>query len=131
MLLFEMGLDLKEPLFKKIGELLISCFRPDGRFKLSPKGTIYSCHTINALNVLCSIGYFEELILKKSFDYIKSIMYKDGGFRCNKFSFERGPLTEYSNPGLTLMALNFFRYTDHLNNDCDLDRTVNFFLSTG
>ncbi len=130
MLLFEMGLDLRDPIFKKTGELILSCMKPDGRFRLSPKGTIYPCHTINALNVLCSIGYAGEPVVKKSFDHLMGIMYKDGGFRCNKFSFGRGPLTEFL-IRTYLDCIKCFQVYEQINPDKDLEGPLNFCLNTG
>ncbi len=54
------------------------------------------------------------------------MQYADGGWRCNKFSFGRGPETESSNPFPTLIALNAFRFSDYLNRA--LDRAVDFLL---
>ena len=56
------------------------------------------------------------------------IQYTDGGWRCNKFSFGRGPETELSNPFPTLIALNAFRFTNYLNNESALDKAVDFLL---
>ena len=58
-----------------------------------------------------------------------AIQYTDCGWRCNKFSFGRGPETEFSNPGPTLLALEAFRFTDLANNSETLDRAVEFLLA--
>ena len=55
--------------------------------------------------------------------------YHDGGWRCNKFSFGRGPETAYSNPGPTLAALDAFRMSKHLNREPKLDQAVEFLLN--
>jgi hypothetical protein len=52
----------------------------------------------------------------------------DGGWRCNKFSYGRGPETEFSNPGVTLLALDVFRFTERVNRDPRLDRAVESLL---
>ena len=35
--------------------------------------------------------------------------YEDGGWRCNKSTYGHGPETNFSNPGVTLLALDAFR----------------------
>jgi len=52
----------------------------------------------------------------------------DGGWRCSKFPFGRGPETEFSNPGVTLGVLDAFRYSAHLNQSAALDRAVESLL---
>ena len=58
-----------------------------------------------------------------------AIQHSDGGWRCNKFSFGRGPETEFSNPGPTLTALDAFRFTAFINKNESLDRAVEFLLA--
>lgn len=128
-MLSELGLDTSEPILQETADLILSTWREDGRFKLSPQGAIYPCHTINAARTLCYLDYAFDPRLKKSFEYLMEIQYKDGGWRCNKFSFGRGPETEYSNPGPTLSALDAFRFTPWINKNDDLDRAVEFLLA--
>jgi len=45
-----------------------------------------------------------------------------------KFSYGRGPETEFSNPGVTLPVLDVFRFTEHLNKNPCLDRAVESLL---
>ena len=129
MYLLELGMSPAEPLMKETAELIFSTWREDGRFKLYPQGGIYPCHTVNALNVLCQLGYASDIRLKKTFRQLLDTQYIDGGWRCNKFSFGRGPETEYSNPLPTLTALNAFRLSDYLNNEPALDKAVDFLLA--
>ena len=49
--------------------------------------------------------------------------------KCNKYSFGRGPETEFSNPGPTLAALDAFRFTPYLNRSAALDRAAEFLLA--
>ncbi len=128
LILSELGMERSDPILMKIADLFFCSLREDGRFKLSPQGAIYPCHTINALNVLCQLGYASDERLRKTFDHLLQIQHGDGGWRCNKFSFGRGPETEFSNPGPTLTALNAFRFTDLLNKEQALDRAVEFLL---
>jgi len=127
-LLLELGMEPSEPLLRGIADLFLSSWRKDGRFKLSPQGAIYPCHTINAANVLCHLGYASDSRLQSTFDHLLEIQHSDGGWRCKKFSFGRGPETEFSNPGPTLTALNAFRFTSLLNKEQALDRAVEFLL---
>ncbi len=126
--LLELGMEPTEPLLKAAAELIFSTWQEDGRFKLYPKGSIYPCQTIHAADVLCQMGYAADARLQKTFQHLLDIQYSDGGWRCNKFSFGRGPETEYSNPFPTLTALNAFRFSDYLNKEPALDKAVDFLL---
>lgn len=128
LLLLELGMEPSDPLLKEVANLIFGAWRPDGRFKLSPKGAIYPCHTIHALSVLCHLGYACDPRLQKTFEYLLQTQNADGGWRCNKFSFGRGPETESSNPGPTLTALSAFRFSDYLNKEPALDHAVEFLL---
>jgi hypothetical protein len=127
-MLLELGMEPSDLLLKETADLFFSSWREDGRFKLSPQGAIYPCYTINATNVLCHLGYAADSRLQRTIDHLLEIQHSDGGWRCNKFSFGRGPETEFSNPGPTLAALNAFRFTDLLNKEPALDRAVEFLL---
>ncbi|MEL7610711.1 MAG: prenyltransferase [Bacillota bacterium] len=128
LLLIELGIEPSEPVLQAVAELLFGAWREDGRFKLYPDGAIYPCHTINAVNALCRLGYASDPRLLKTFEHLLQSQYGDSGWRCNKFSFGRGPETEFSNPGPTLTALNAFRFTEYLNREPALDRAVEFLL---
>lgn len=126
--LLELGMEPTEPLLKEAAELIFSTWQADGRFKLYPQGSVYPCQTIHAANVLCHMGYAHDARLQKTLRHLLEIQYPDGGWRCNKFSFGRGPETEYSNPFPTLTALNAFRFHSDLNKEPALDRAVDFLL---
>ncbi|MHC5217233.1 prenyltransferase/squalene oxidase repeat-containing protein [Enterococcus sp. LJL128] len=128
MLLLEAGMPVSDPLLAELGELIMSTWREDGRFKLYPKGGILPCHTTHAANVLVQLGYKEDERLKKTFQHLLETQYIDGGWRCNKFSYGRGEETEYSNPGTTLLGLSAFRFTEYLNKEPLLEPTVEFLL---
>ena len=74
------------------------------------------------------MGYSGDKRLEITFRYFLASQYSDGGWRCNKFSFGRGPETDYSNPYPTLIALDAFRYSNYLNAEPALDRAVDFLL---
>lgn len=126
--LTELGMEPTEPVLKEAAELLFSVWQQDGRFKVYPSGGIYPCHTIHTANALCQLGYVADDRIQRTFEHLLKIQYTDGGWRCNKFSFGRGPETESSNPHPTLVALNAFRYSDFLNKEPALDRAVEFLL---
>ncbi|WP_404391797.1 hypothetical protein [Humibacillus xanthopallidus] len=108
-LLTELGVDPSEDALQGAATLLLDSWREDGRFRLSPSGAIYPCHTIYAARVLCRLGYASDDRLLRTFEHLAATLHDDGGWRCKKFSFGRGPETEFSNPGPTLAALDAFR----------------------
>jgi len=128
-MLLELGMESTEPILKDVSELFFSAWKDDGRFKLYPTGSILPCHTAYAASLLCSMGYASDARVQKTFKHLFDIQYTDGGWRCNKFSFGRGPETGSSNPMPTLIALNAFRFSDYLNNEPALDRAVDFLLA--
>jgi hypothetical protein len=89
---------------------------------------MYPCSTADAARVLCRFGYARGRRLQRTFAHLLEIQHRDGGWRCNKFPFGRGPETEFSNPGVTLAALDAFRFTEHLNERPALDRAVESLL---
>lgn len=128
MYLLEVGVEPPDPLLQEVAELILSTWQDDGRFRLYPKGAIYPCHTANAASTLCNMGYAKDAKVQKSLQHLLRIQHSDGGWRCNKFSFGRGPETEYSNPLPTLTALNAYRHTEYLNTEPALDRAVDSLL---
>ena len=127
-MLRELGMDPSDSPLKEVAGLFFDAWREDGRFKLYPQGAIYPCHTINAANLLCHLGHASDPRLGRTFDHLLETQHGDGGWRCNKFSFGRGPETEFSNPGPTLTALDAFRFTRFLNREPALDRAVEALL---
>jgi hypothetical protein len=72
-MLLELGMDRSESVLKETADLFLSSWREDGRFKLSPQGAIYPCHTINAARILCHLGYAADSRLKRTFDHLLKI----------------------------------------------------------
>jgi hypothetical protein len=105
-------------------QLVLDAWRDDGRYRLAPSGTLYPCYTAAAARVLCRFGYARDRRLQRTFAHLLETQQEDGGWRCNKFSYGRGPETEFSNPGVTLLVLDVFRFTDRVNRDPRLDRAV-------
>jgi len=128
LMLSDLGVNASHPVFKGACDLILSSWREDGRFRLAPKAAIYPCHTAGTARILCRAGYTQDWRLKRTFEHLLEIQYKDGGWRCNTFKFGRGPETEYSNPGPTLEALDAFRFTDYYNREKALDKAVEFLL---
>lgn len=90
-------------------ELVIRAVKRDGRVKIAPKGSIYPCHTALAAAALCRNGYCDKEESKLILSNLASDRHTDGGWRCKKFLYGKGPETEFSNPGVTLLALDAFR----------------------
>ncbi len=128
LMLNDLGVDLSNPVLKGATDLILEAWREDGRFRLAPSGTLYPCYTATAARILCQLGYADDSRLKKTFNHLLEIQHDDGGWRCKKFSFGRGPETEFSNPWPTLETLAAFRYTHLLNHDKRLDKAVEFLL---
>jgi len=129
LMLLELGMEPDDPILMEVAELFFSTWRKkDGRFKLYPNGGILPCHTARATQLLCYLGYAEDERIQTTLRYFLETPYSDGGWRCNKFSFGRGPETEYSNPFPTLTVLDAFRFSNYLNNEPALDATVEFLL---
>jgi hypothetical protein len=127
-MLADLGMDPADPVLKGAADLIFTAWREDGRFKTSPDGGIYPCHTIHSLRTLCHLGYASDPRIQKTFDHLLQTQHTDGGWRCLKFFFGRGPETEASNPGPTLAALDAFRFTGYCNQSQALDRAVDFLL---
>jgi hypothetical protein len=126
--LAELGVSRNNPALKGCGRLILESWREDGRFRLAPSGTLYPCYTGGAARTLCRLGYASDARLNKTFQHLLEIQHTDGGWRCEKFFFGRGPETEFSNPEATLGSLDAFRYTELLNTDKRLDKAVESLL---
>lgn len=109
-------------------QLILGAWRDDGRYRLAPRGALYPCSTAGAARVLCRFGYARDRRLQRTLAHLLETQHDDGGWRCNKFSYGRGPETEFSNPGVTLWALDAFRFTNHVNKNPALDRAVDSLL---
>jgi hypothetical protein len=127
--LVELGMSPDEPILKDVAALIFSAWRADGRFRLYPTGTIYPCQTIHAADALCRMGYAADERIQATFRHLVETRHIDGGWRCNKFSFGRGPETECSNPFPTLVALDAFRYSVNPDSSPEFDGAVDFLLS--
>ena len=126
--LSELGVQPDNPLLQAAASLLWQAWKDDGRFRVYPQGGIYPCQTAHVANALCRLGYAEDDRLRKTFQHFLATQYPDGGWRCNKFSFGRGPETECSNPFPTLVVLDAFRYAPSYHQEPALDRAVEFLL---
>jgi len=128
LMLLELGVNPANPILKAVADLFFDTWKKDGRFKLYPTGGILPCHTARAAYLLCHLGYQSDERIQKTYQYFLDSPYLDGGWRCNKFSFGRGPETEHSNPFPTLSILSAFRFSEHLNTEPALDVAVEFLL---
>ena len=128
-MLMELGMEATDPILVAVAELIFSVWRKDGRFKLSPSGGILPCQTAYAAVLMCRLGYVEDERIQATLQHFLDTPWADGGWRCNKFSYGRGPETEYSNPLPTLNVLDAFRYSTYLNNEPKLDKALEFLLA--
>ncbi len=128
LMLSDLGMAPSHPALKGAVDLILACWRKDGRFRIAPKGALYPCYTAAAARTLCRAGYAQHPRLERTFDHLLETAYQDGGWRCNSFKFGRGPETESSNPGPTLDVLDAFRFSDRLNREHALDKAVEFLL---
>jgi len=128
-MLWELGVESSSPILVAVADLLFSVWRKDGRFKLSPSGGILPCHTAYATTLMCRLGYVEDERIQATLRHFLDTPWNDGGWRCNKFSYGRGPETEHSNPLPTLNVLDAFRYSAYLNNEPSLDKALEFLLA--
>lgn len=109
-------------------QLVLNAWREDGRYRLAPTGALYPCYTAAAARVLCRFGYARDRRLQTTFTHFVETQHDDGGWRCKKFSYGRGPETEFSNPGVTLAVLDAFRFSKHINQNPCLNRAVESLL---
>lgn len=128
LILTELGVKRTDPVLKGIAEQILSSWKDDGRFRPAPKGAIYPCHTANAARALCRLGYAKDRRLKKTFEHLSEIQHDDGGWRCNTVKLGKSAITDASNPGVTLAALDAFRFTSYLNRDKRLNKAVKSLL---
>ena len=126
--LAQLGLDAAHPMLEGAAAFIWQAQRPDGRFSLVPKSSIFPCQTIHAAKTLASLGFAEDARMQKTLSHLLETQH-EGGWRCNKFFFGHGPETEAANPGPTLTALDLFRQSPFVNADRRLDSTVEFLLS--
>ncbi len=129
LMLSELGMKRSDPVLKGTAERIFRAWRDDGRFKFAPKGAIYPCHTAIAARALCHMGYAKDRRLTKAFDHLLDIQHTDGGWRCNTMKLGKSAITDASNPGVTLWALDAFRFTPRLNKEPRLDKAVKSLLA--
>ena len=129
LMLLELGMESTDTMLQAVADLFFSVWQKDGRFKIYPTGGILPCHTAYAVNLMCRLGYAMDERIQTTFRHLLDIPWEDGGWRCNKFSYGRGPETAHSNPLPTLNILDAFRHSAYLNNESRLDRAVEFLLA--
>lgn len=128
LIMSELKVDKSHEALQGAAELVLQAIRDDGRVQTASKGAMYPCHTALAAAALCRNGYSDDLRVRRVLDYLLSSRYLDGGWRCNKFSYGRGPETEFSNPGVTLVALDALRAAGLHDGNRTLDSAVETLL---
>lgn len=66
--------------------------------------------------------------MRRTLAHLLETQHDDGGWRCNKLTYGRGPETRFSNPGVTLWVLDVFRFTKEANGNPALDKAVESLL---
>ena len=128
LILIELGFSKQDKVILDLANLIFEHQHDDGRFKISKSGAIYPCHTIGCLRVLCYLGFANDEKLTKTFEHLLLTQQGDGGWKCNKFIYGRGPETNHSNPGPTLEALDAFRFINTKDIFQQLNNTIEFLL---
>lgn len=128
LMLAELGVEPESPVLRGAAALILSAQQDDGRFRVAPGGAIYPCHTINAARVLSYLGFIGDPRLDVTVTHLLGTVHDSGGWRCRKFSYGRGPETEFANPGPTLAALDVFRLAGLADHDASLDAAVELLL---
>ena len=129
LILTELGLERGDARLQDSAKRILATWREDGRFRAAPKSTIFPCHTANAARALCRLGFVRDPRLKKTFEHLLDVQHDDGGWRCNAVKIGNSAITDASNPGVTLSALDAFRFTSDRNQDERLDRAVESLLA--
>lgn len=129
LILHELGMKRTEPVQQGAAKVILGMWQEDGRFRSAPKTAVYPCHTANAARVLCRLGYARNRRLKRTFEHLFETQHVDGGWRCNAVKLGRSAETDASNPGVTLSALDAFRFSGHRNTDKRLDKAVKTLLA--
>nr|WP_320026195.1 prenyltransferase [uncultured Acetobacterium sp.] len=128
MIMSELKVSTDHEALQGAAELVLAAIKDDGRVRTAPKGAIYPCQTAHAATALCRNGYADDPRVQSSLENLLSDRYEDGGWRCKKFTFGHGPETDFSNPGVTLLALDAFRCAGMHKGKTDLDRAVETLL---
>lgn len=110
LLLYELGLDASHEAVAGGLEALLKNWREDGRIRVGPKGAIYPCHTANIARVLCRFGLTEDERLQTTLGQLLEDRHDDGGWRCKRVPMGKSAITDASNPGVTLFALDALRF---------------------
>jgi hypothetical protein len=126
--LLELGVEPDDPVVAGALRLVVDAWQPDGQFRLYPNQAPQPCHTTNAVKTLCRAGLVGDERVQATLAHLLDSQWLDSGWRCSRFPYGRGPETEHSNPHPTLMALDAFRHSAHLNNEPRLDGAVEFLL---
>ena len=128
LILHELGVGRTHEAVRGAIRLIFDAWRDDGYYRVAQGGALYPCSTAAAARVLCRFGYAKDHRLRRTFAHLLEIQHNDGGWRCAKFPYGRGPETEFSNPGATLHVLDAFRFTERFNNNPRLDKAVESLL---
>jgi len=128
LLMSELELPQSHEALQGAAKLALDSIQQDGRVKIAPKGSTYPCQSALVAIALLKNRYVDDPRVLSVLTSLRENRYTDGGWRCNKFFFGRGPETEHSNPGVTLFVLDAMRCANLHKNTSEFDSAVETLL---
>ena len=128
LILHELGVDASNEAVHGALELMLGWWREDGRIRVAPKGAIYPCYTSNVARTLCRYGLADDERLDTTFRQLLENRHDDGGWRCNRAPLGKSEITDASNPGVTLFALDALRFREAYRTAPEIDAAVDTLL---
>ncbi len=125
--LLDLGMEPGDPILTAVTDLCWRVWRPDGRLR-GYAATPLPCQTAPIAQLLGRLGQADDPRLAITFDHLLGVQHDDGGLRCPKYPFGRGPGMEGSNPMPTLSALAAFTHRPPTARPAVLDQAVEFLL---
>jgi hypothetical protein len=129
LMLTDVGVTRTHPAMKGAAKELFRGWTEDGRIRPAPKATTYPCHTADAARALGRLGFARDRRLTVTYEHLLDKQHTDGGWRCNVVKLGKSAKSDASNPGVTLHALDAFRFSPHLNREKRLDKAVHSLLA--
>ena len=126
--LVELGVPRSDPVLRGAAEVVLGLWEEDGRIRPAPKATTYPCHTANGARVAARAGLARDRRMRRTYEHLLEHQQEDGGWRCSTVKPGKSKRTDASNPGVTLAALDAFRFTPAAGADERLDAGVAFLL---
>lgn len=104
---------IEYPLLEEAVEFVFGHQAPDGSFKYAMKSPRLPCITARILCALGRLGVQNDARVERGYQQLLLTQWFDGGWRCNTVKLRKSHLTDASNPGTTLYALDAFRFREN------------------